>query len=469
MWSMMRKNIVSKSKRLLSAALFLFLTLFQSSVFAFTAYSNADLDELEKEFVMLINRSGSVIRDPLANEYINHLGRRLASSAKMHSPLFFIVRSEEINAFAGPGGYIGINSQLILSSDEENELASVMAHELAHVRQHHLYFMIEHQKQMKIPMLASILAAIALGAVNPTLGSGALMASLTGFAQDNINFIRSNEKEADAIGIDMLKKSGYDPRGMIAFFKKMEQQSRYYYSENIPAILRTHPLDKDRIAEAENRLGKRPVNKNNSPYYPLFKERIRILASNDLKRMEDFYKAKCNNTTTVDACRYGHALLEMELNHYANAKNILETLQNGQPDNLYYQISLARANSALKNHEESLRQLDKLYLNYSNHYAIILSYASALSSSGQNKKAVDILIKGQRKFRYDLGLCRQLARAFSNAGEKGEAYFTQAQCFIIEGRRKAALQQLSVAEKHNKKDSDFQARVSAYKDEIKSY
>src|SRR3990167_3802865 len=146
----------------------------------------------------------------------------------MNTPVFFLVKSNEINAFAGPGGYIGINSALILASENESEMAAVMAHEMAHVRQHHLYRMLEHQKQMRVPMLASLLASMALGVVNPTLATGALMGSMTGFAQDNINFVRSNEKEADSIGIDMLIKSGLDPRGMAGFFKKMQENMRYY-------------------------------------------------------------------------------------------------------------------------------------------------------------------------------------------------------------------------------------------------
>ena len=203
-----------------------FLTFLLATTWSYSPYSNKELDELEKEFIQEINSSNSVIRNPLGIQYINHLGKTLALNGQMHNPYFFLVKSNEINAFAGPGGYIGINSQLILASDSESELAAVMAHEMSHVRLHHLYRMIEHQKQMRIPRLASMLAAIALGVVNPAMGSGAMMASMSGFEQDNINFVRSNEKEADRIGIDMLIKSGLDPRAMASFFQKMQQNAR---------------------------------------------------------------------------------------------------------------------------------------------------------------------------------------------------------------------------------------------------
>lgn len=114
-------------------------------------YSTSELEQLEKEFVQQINQSESVERSPLASQYINRIGKNLAHAGHIKAPDFFIVKSNEINAFAGPGGHIGINSQLILTTSSESELAGVMAHEIAHVRLHHLYRMIEHQKQMRIP------------------------------------------------------------------------------------------------------------------------------------------------------------------------------------------------------------------------------------------------------------------------------------------------------------------------------
>ncbi|MFI4962880.1 MAG: M48 family metalloprotease, partial [Legionellales bacterium] len=150
-------------------------------------YTTRELDQLEKEFIQQINQSDSVERNPLANQYINQIGKKLATAGQIKAPYFFIVKSREINAFAGPGGYIGVNTQLIVTTRTESELAAVMAHEIAHVRLHHLYGMIEHQRQMRIPMLASMLASIALGVLNPTAGMGAMMASLSGFSQDNIN------------------------------------------------------------------------------------------------------------------------------------------------------------------------------------------------------------------------------------------------------------------------------------------
>lgn len=122
-----------------------------------------------------------------------------------------------------------------------------------------------------------------------------MMGAMTGFSQDNINFTRSKEKEADRIGIDMLIKAGYNPQGMAAFFKKMQENSRYYYTANIPAILRTHPLDGDRIAESENRTAQFSHKKyTDSLEYPLVKELVRTSVIRDPKILLDYYEHQCN-------------------------------------------------------------------------------------------------------------------------------------------------------------------------------
>ncbi|MCE0723291.1 MULTISPECIES: M48 family metalloprotease [Legionella] len=429
-------------------------------------YSTSELEQLEKEFVQQINQSESVERSPLASQYINRIGKNLAHAGRIKPPDFFIVKSNEINAFAGPGGHIGINSQLILTTSSESELAGVMAHEIAHVRLHHLYRMIEHQKQMRIPMLATILASAALGVINPTVGMAGMMGAMTGFSQDNINFTRSKEKEADRIGIDMLIKAGYNPQGMAAFFKKMQENSRYYYTANVPAILRTHPLDGDRIAESENRTAQFSHKKYiDSPEYPLVKELIRTSVIRDPKMLLDYYAYQCNKKTPAYACQYGHALALINNNDYAKAAAILTPLL-VQNNNLYFQIAMAQTETGLSQHKAALSRLEEIQKNYPDNYAALMAYAQGLLAANQHEKATSILLKGSRKYKQDLVLCRELARAQAQSHQKGYAYFTQAQCLLLEGQKRAAVAQLKVARSLAKNDSYLLARISAKIDEI---
>lgn len=429
-------------------------------------YSTNELEQLEKEFVQQINQSDSVERNPLATQYINRIGKNLAQSGHIKSPDFFIVKSHEINAFAGPGGHIGVNSQLILITSNESELAGVMAHEIAHVRLHHLYSAIEHQKQMRIPMLASVLASLALGALNPTVGMGAMMGSLSGFTQDNINFTRSKEKEADRIGIDMLIKSGYNPQSMAAFFKKMQENARYYYTANIPAILRTHPLDSDRIAEAENRTTRiARKSYSDSTDYALFKELIRTSVSQDHKTLLDYYEHQCRKASPANACQYGQALTFLNTNNFTKARELLTPLLIDN-NNLYYQIAMAQAETGLSQHQAAIKRLAEMQKNNPNNYATLMAYAQALLAANQNEKATSILLRGSRLYKQDLPLCRELARAQAKSHRKAYAYFTQAQCLLLEGQKRAAVAQLKVARGLAKNDSYLQARISAKIDEI---
>lgn len=439
------------------------------SVYSFSAYSNDELDQLEKQFVQQINQSDSVIRDPLATQYINHLAKRLLQNSQYIKTDFFIVKSNEINAFAGPGGHIGVNTQLIIASDNESELAGVMAHEMSHVRQHHLYRMLEHQKQMRVPMLASLLASMALGIINPTLASGALMGSLTGFAQDNINFVRSNEKEADSIGIDMLIKSGLDPRGMANFFKKMQEATRYYYTDNIPAILRTHPLDEDRIAEAENRYMN--ITKKNYPdnlNYRLFKELIRVEVNNNNKALTEYYQKLCAKNTPNNACKYGYVLTKIKMGEGKSALTILTNLIHEDPNNLFYIIAQIHALEADENYKEACSILNELYKNYPDNYAIVVEYGDALINNKKISEATNVLIKGRRQFKKDIPLCNKLARAQALNNDKGLAYFTLAECHILQGENHDAINKLKIAKTFAKPNSILTARIDAKIDEIKN-
>ena len=442
-----------------------FLQIIPDCTYALNPYSTRELEELEKEFIQQINQSDSVERNPLANQYINHLGKKLSRFVKIPTPGFFIVKSNEINAFAGPGGYIGINSQLILSTRTESELAAVMAHELAHVRLHHIYSMIEHQQQMKIPMLASLLASLALGVINPSLGSGAMMASMSGFAQDNINFTRAKEKEADRIGIDMLIRAGFNPCAMASFFKKLQETSRYYYTANTPAILRTHPLDEDRIAEADNR----SLHLANKKYpdsldYTLFKELIRVNTATDKKQLLEFYQHNCHQGVH---CQYGQALTNLSLNQYREAQTNLVGLLDKDKNNLFFQIAMAEAEIGNRQFEQALKRLVDLQSNFPENYATLMAYARGLLAAGQAEKAASVLLRGRRMFNQNLALCEELAQAQAEAHLKAYAYFTKSQCQLLQGRKRDAMKQLKLVKMLAKKDKYLLARAEAMMEEIK--
>ena len=208
---------------------------------------------LRTAFLRTLYQSHRINTDPTLNQWLSDLGHRLAQYADLpQRPVFLLINSPEINAFAGPGGVIGVHTGLILAADTTDEVAAVLAHELAHVQQHHLLRTIEDTRYSNLTALASILAALLVGQYNDQASVAALYTGQALSAQQQLAFSRHHETEADALGIQILADAGYDPLAMARFFDKLAQQNRSS-SLPIPEILRTHPVSKRRLADALNR------------------------------------------------------------------------------------------------------------------------------------------------------------------------------------------------------------------------
>ena len=214
-------------------------------------------------FYMLheLRNQGQVVDDALLTDYINMIGYRLvAYSPKPDQPFtFFIVRDMSINAFALPGGFVGVNAGLITTTANENELAAVLAHEISHVTQQHLVRAVEaEQKYAPLMVLAMVGAIVASAHQSPyntsNSGVGAIVTAEGIAEQMQINFTRADESEADRIGIQTLAKAGYDPDAMADFFDRMQHALRPGFDENdVPALLMDHPVTNQRISEARER------------------------------------------------------------------------------------------------------------------------------------------------------------------------------------------------------------------------
>lgn len=433
---------------------------------SYDPFSNPELDKIQQQFVLEINQSPQVIRDPLVTQYINQLGRQLTRVMPMRPASFFIVNSSEINAFAGPGGYIGVYSQLILATQNEDELASVMAHELAHVKLHHLYDMMEHQKLMQVPAIASMLASLALGAINPALGSGAMAATLSGSAQESINYTRAHEREADRIGLQTLIKAGYDPRAMAHFFRTMQQSLRYSSATAIPAILRTHPLDEERIAEIEGRIQQAPHHQPTEHLnYDFFKVLIRQAANNDPETLLNYYQAQ---PAARPATHYGLALAYLGLKKTTLALKHLESLNQQFPHQPFIMSALAQAQSANHQPEQALDTLHQLHDFNPKLSAGSLDLAQSYLENHQVRQAVAILTKAFRQSPNDLNICSQLAEAEAKNHRPAYAYFIQAQCDHLQNQDRQAVQRLKQALKINRHDDYLKARIEAKLDELQS-
>lgn len=185
----------------------------------------------------------------------NRIGHKLA--AVSNNPGldfdFFVVSDSTLNAFALPGGYIGVHTGLLLAAQTESEFASVLGHEIAHVTQRHIAQIVGKQSQSAMLMMASLLVAVLAARSNSDVSQAAIAAGQAGAIQSQLGYTRSFEREADRVGLETLESAGFDVRGMPGFFERLQRATRMY-ENNAPAYLRTHPLTTERIADMENRV-----------------------------------------------------------------------------------------------------------------------------------------------------------------------------------------------------------------------
>jgi beta-barrel assembly-enhancing protease len=252
-----------------------------------------------------------ILEDPEATDYLQQLGMRLASQAHDEGQNFTysVLREPVINAFATFGGFVCINSGLILLTDNESQLAAVVAHESGHVVQRHIARGYLAQSRMSLASTAALLAAILIGAASGGGGQaieGAIALSQATALQQSINYTRGQEIEADAVGIELLSGAGFDPNEMASFFESMSRVEGLGMA-GIPALLVDHPVTSDRIAAARNRAANFPQIKllPQSQSFAFFRERVRVLATPPEVHLDQFYSSIRDRRSLTPAERYG--------------------------------------------------------------------------------------------------------------------------------------------------------------------
>jgi len=435
-----------------------------------------------------LQNSHGIIDDLEINEYVSNLGYSIVEQTDdgLQPFHFFLLNSPQINAFATPGGVIAVYSGLFLNTESESELASVISHEIAHVTQHHIARAFEEASQMNLPMTLGLVAAILLGATGaPEAG----MAAATGIqavgAQAQINFTRSNEKEADRVGIQYLYKANYNPYGMPEFFQKLHKKNRYT-GKNYPEFLRTHPVTIDRVSEAMSRANlyiKTQQNKKalfikEDKNYRLMKGKLIVLTAKDSKKIENYYKQlsknRVNNKNPEYQYTYALALLKNNKNKQAieqfNLLNITE------PENHYYLNGLAKSLLASDNKANNLKGLDLLKnALQQNPLNKILSanYADALIQMDKVKQSIEFINSYNQHNLKQPVFYQLLSRAYGKQGNLLEAHTAHAEYYYLSGRYKQAMTQIKIAKKLAKDDfytlSRLESKLLEIEEEKKKY
>ncbi|WP_459048026.1 M48 family metalloprotease [Stenotrophomonas sp. PSU_St99] len=468
---------------------------------------------------------GYLLDDPLVNDWLQTMGTRLGSNSDQpRQPYtFFVMKDRQINAFATLGGYIGVNAGLVLTAEREDEVAAVLSHEIAHVTQQHVLRGVERAQRDQIPILLGMLAAVvAAQASNSTSSGNATMAAISSgmglMQQRQINYTRSNESEADRLGIRTLSRSGYDVDAMAGFFERMSAAMRGNEGGySVPEFLRTHPVNITRISEAKARAeqmkkdtvllttstpsGERkervnpadpglaePLLRGNNPLLPSSvlripvgqlargasgdfewaRERLRVLSADSTAELEREYAdmAKRQKDGLNDAQRYGQALAVMRggRSGATQARQTLAGLLQTRPDNLWLALGLGEAESRAGLGAQANTRFEQLLREHPNSRPVALTYAEILNEQGTREagqRAQAMLRPLLSQSGNDPVFQQRYARASELAGDSVRASEAYAEAAFLSGRPEQSLMQLQALKRNPALDYVGRARVDA--------
>jgi predicted Zn-dependent protease len=413
------------------------------------AYFGSDEEQrLGLDIMRQLRQRDLVMDDVQLNAYLDSIGQSIVTYADQNgvSFTFFLVRSGSINAFALPHNFIGVNVGLLLATEREDELAGVVAHEIAHVSQRHIVRAIADMKRMALPLAAAMVASAALAAASRQAGQAAMVSSMAASAQHQISFTRANEQEADRIGMQLLAKAGFDPRGMSDFFAKLERMSGSLENQ-VPEMLLTHPRPESRVADTQDRIEIPPVRRTvprDRKAYDLAKARARcwrprisIRSSGSLR--PSWPRAMHPSET---ATRYAYALALRQAGRYDEAQQQVARLQRrSRPAGVSHRggrnrAGQGRARAGLAVFEEAgsfIRMISSLAMHY----------GRALATQGDPKRHAVAATAFARRPNDPL-LYETYAQAAQRAGDMAATHATMAEYHYLNGELLPAIEQLEL-------------------------
>lgn len=395
-------------------------------------------------------RDPAYVEDAEITDYLQELGRKLVAQVPgaRQDFEFFAMRDPAINAFALPGGFVGVNTGLLTLVENESELASVLAHEIAHVAQHHIARLIGAQQQMQIPGMVALAAAILLGASRPDLAVGAAAAVQGSAIQQQLGYTRDFEREADRVGLQTLQAAGFDVRAMPAFFEKLQRNSRLGDDGSVPGYLRTHPLTTERIADVQGRAANAPYRQHlDSLDFHLVRAKLRAESGEPLDAVASFAAAVQDRRYANEAAaRYGLVSARLRARQLSEARSDLAALRSTGAASPMFETLSARLQQASGDAAGALATLAQAQKRYPGRLPLIYAYAQALQLAGRHQEALAVLAEPVRRHPGDVQLRVLQAQTYAALGKRLLQHQAQAELYLLRGSVPAAIEQLQLAQ-----------------------
>ena len=426
-----------------------------------SALSPVQERKLGEGIMAQIRPNAAFLDDAEVTDYLNALGYRLvANSPDPAGPFeFFALEDSSINAFALPGGYIGVHTGLLLATQSESELASVLSHEIAHVTQRHIARLIASQQHAGLASMAALAVAILAARSNSQVSAAAIAAAQAGAIQSQLNFTREHEREADRIGLQIMEKSGFDVHAMPVFFERLQKATRVYET-GAPSYLRTHPLTFERIADIQSRIENVPFRQiPDSLEFQLVRARLVALEGNAREAVVNIDRMLEERKFSSEAAvRYGLVVALLRAGDKSRARKemaLLLGLKAKSPmiDALGAQTLIAggEVEKGLATYRESLRANPS-------RRALIYGYADALITANKAADAIQFLNDRVDGRPTDAQLYEFQARAYTAMGRRLLQHRALAEVYALRGNLPAAIEQLQIAQRAG--DGDFYQKSS---------
>ncbi len=404
--------------------------------------------QIGQQSMLQIRASKQFLDDAEVNDYLNQLGSKLVESSSEPSLEFefFAINDYNVNAFAMPGGFVGVNAGLLLTTQSESELASVLSHEISHVTQHHFARMVAGQQGDSVAALAAIALAILAARGSSQTTEAVVIGAQAGLVQRQLDFTRQNEEEADRIGLQLLQKTGFNVHAMPEFLERL-RKATWLVDSNAPNYLRTHPITSERVAEIENRVQRQPYQLlPDSLNFQLVRTKLigaQKTPSEAIAYFNDaLYTQKFGNPI---AQRYGLVSALLRNNEFAHATQELATLRKQAKHNPMVETLTGHLKRASKNDAATFAFYRNAVQTFPQHRALIYDYVSLLLQEKQADTALKLLAEQLVRHPSDTTLYELQAKAFEMQGKTLEQHQAQAYSYSWQGNVFAAIEQLELA------------------------
>ncbi len=393
--------------------------------------------------------------DPEVADYVSSLGSRLLSVADgpTREIDYFAVQDDSINAFALPGGHIGVHTALIVLTQSESELAGVLAHETAHVLQRHQARMAHGQRGGQWTSLAALALAILAGRSGSSqsgqITEAAVAAAGALQIQNQLDYTREHEREADRVGLTLLERAGFDTRAMATFFERLLRANRLNELKGAPSYLRTHPLTTERIADMQDRVDRMPAKMVPDSFeYRIARARLRAAAGSPAEAVA-LHRTMLADKTVVRPREdvYGLALSLRRARDFEGAWKALEPLRAAPSTHPAFEILAGTLLADMKRLDEAAAVYQRALRSYPGNRALAYAYLDLLLQNGRYREALADLEERLRLMQDDARLYEFQARAFEASGKRLSQHRAQAEAYYRRGNLAAAVDQLEIAVK----------------------